>query len=48
VVYVILPQIHLYFVLRAALGVLIIGGAVIGFYNIVRSLYGTRTSEEPS
>jgi cytochrome c oxidase cbb3-type subunit I len=48
VVYIILPQIHLYFVLRAALGILIIGGAVIGFYNILRSLYGTRTSEEPS
>jgi cytochrome c oxidase cbb3-type subunit 1 len=47
-VYRLLPQIYLYFVLRAALGMLIIGAAVIGFYNIVRSLYGTRTSEEPS
>jgi cytochrome c oxidase cbb3-type subunit 1 len=48
VVYRLLPQVYLYFVLRAALGILIIGAAVIGFYNIVRSLYGTRTSEEPS
>ena len=48
VVYRILPQIYVYFVLRAALGVLIIGGAVIGLYNILRSLYGSRPSEESS
>ena len=40
--YRILPQIHLYMVLRAALGILIIGGAVIGVYNIGMSIYGNR------
>jgi len=38
--YRILPQIHLYMVLRAGLGILILGGAVIGLYNIYRSIYG--------
>ena len=47
IVYVVLPQIYLYFVLRAALGMMIIGGAVIGFYNIVRSLYGARRARNP-
>jgi cytochrome c oxidase cbb3-type subunit 1 len=39
--YRILPQIHLYMVLRAGLGILILGGALIGFYNIVMSIYGS-------
>jgi len=39
-VYRILPQIHLYMILRASLGILIIGGAVIGVYLIMMSLYG--------
>jgi cbb3-type cytochrome c oxidase subunit I len=38
-VYKILPQIYVYMVLRVSLGVLIIGGAVIGLYNIYMSIY---------
>jgi cytochrome c oxidase cbb3-type subunit I len=41
-VYRILPQIYLYMVLRASLGILILGGAVIGFYNIGMTLYGPK------
>lgn len=40
-VYRILPQLHVYMILRASFGVLIIGGAFIGFYNIMRSIYGS-------
>jgi cytochrome c oxidase cbb3-type subunit 1 len=39
-VYKLLPEIHIYMVLRAAIGVLIVSGAAIGLYNIARSLYG--------
>ncbi len=42
VVYRILPEIHLYMVLRASLGILIAGGAIIGLYNIFMSLYGPK------
>ena len=45
-VYRILPQIHLYMVLRAGLGILILGGAVIGLYNIVMSIYGVKEKRE--
>lgn len=38
-VYRALPQIHVYMVLRAALGILIFGGAVIGLYNIFMTVY---------
>jgi cytochrome c oxidase cbb3-type subunit 1/cytochrome c oxidase cbb3-type subunit I/II len=38
-VYRILPEIHMYYILRASLGVVIFSGAVLGFYNIVRSLF---------
>jgi len=44
-VYRILPQIHLYMVLRAGIGILIIGGAVIGLYNISMSLYSSKSTE---
>jgi cytochrome c oxidase cbb3-type subunit I len=37
-VYRILPQIHVYYVTRAGLGLLIFVSALLGFYNIVRSL----------
>jgi cytochrome c oxidase cbb3-type subunit I len=37
-VYRVLPQFHVYFVVRAGLGVLIWGSALLGLYNIVRSL----------
>jgi cytochrome c oxidase cbb3-type subunit 1/cytochrome c oxidase cbb3-type subunit I/II len=36
--YNLLPRIYLYFVLRASFGVLIVTGAMIGLYNIIRSL----------
>jgi cbb3-type cytochrome c oxidase subunit I len=39
-VYRLLPQINLYMILRASLGVLIIGGALMGLYNIVMTIYG--------
>jgi len=39
-IYRILPQIHLYMVLRASIGILVLGGSVIGLYNIVMTLWG--------
>jgi cytochrome c oxidase cbb3-type subunit I len=39
-VYRVLPEIHIYYLVRAALGLMIFTSAVLGFYNIVRSLYG--------
>jgi cytochrome c oxidase cbb3-type subunit I len=44
--YRILPQLHVYMILRASFGVLIIGGAFIGFYNIMRSIYGPARRQE--
>jgi cbb3-type cytochrome c oxidase subunit I len=41
-VYRILPQIYLYMALRASLGILIVGGAFIGLYNIFMSIYSTK------
>lgn len=38
-VYRVLPEIHLYYVIRASLGVLIFVSAVLGFYNIVRTVF---------
>ncbi len=46
VVYKILPQLHVYFVFRLGFGILILSGALIGLYNILRSLFGSRTVEE--
>jgi cbb3-type cytochrome oxidase subunit 1 len=37
-VYRVLAQVHMYYVIRAALGLLIFTSALIGFYNIMRSL----------
>jgi len=45
-VYRMLPEIHIYMVLRVALGVLIVGGAAIGLYNIGRSLHQAEAPEE--
>ena len=39
-VYRVLPEIHVYYVVRAGLGLMIFTSAVLGFYNIVRSLFG--------
>ena len=44
-VYRILPQINLYMILRASLGVLIVGGALMGLYNIVMTIYGPARGE---
>ncbi len=38
-VYRVLPQIHLYNVIRASLGLMIFTGALIGMYNIFRTLF---------
>lgn len=38
-IYRVLPQIHIYNIVRASLGVLIFLAAVAGFYNIFRSLF---------
>jgi cytochrome c oxidase cbb3-type subunit I len=45
-VYKILPEIHIYMVLRASIGLLIFGGAVLGLINVYKSLYGVYGSEE--
>jgi cytochrome c oxidase cbb3-type subunit 1 len=37
-----LPEIHLYYILRASLGTLIMAGAYIGLYNVIRTLYFNR------
>jgi cytochrome c oxidase cbb3-type subunit I len=44
-VYRLLPQINLYMILRASLGVLIISGALMGLYNILMTIYGPERSE---
>ncbi len=44
-VYRILPEIHVYMVYRAGIGIFIISGALIGLYNVYRSIYSTRSSE---
>ena len=41
-IYRILPQIHIYNVVRASLGVAVITGAYIGLYNVIRSLFFNR------
>jgi len=38
-VYRILPEMHVYYVTRAALGVMIFSSASLGFYNIIRTLF---------
>ncbi len=38
-VYRVLPEIHLYYILRAAIGFLVMSGAYIGLYNVIRTLY---------
>jgi cytochrome c oxidase cbb3-type subunit 1/cytochrome c oxidase cbb3-type subunit I/II len=40
VVYNLLPEIRLYMIVRASTGVLIVGAALTGLYNVVRTLYG--------
>jgi len=38
-VYRLLPPVHIYYVLRAALGLMIFSSALLGFYNITRSMF---------
>jgi cytochrome c oxidase cbb3-type subunit 1/cytochrome c oxidase cbb3-type subunit I/II len=38
-VYRILPQIHIYNVVRAGMGLMIVSGALIGLYNILRTMF---------
>jgi cytochrome c oxidase cbb3-type subunit 1/cytochrome c oxidase cbb3-type subunit I/II len=38
-VYRVLPEIHMYYIVRASLGLLIFTSAVLGLYNIIRTLY---------
>jgi cytochrome c oxidase cbb3-type subunit 1/cytochrome c oxidase cbb3-type subunit I/II len=38
-IYRVLPEIHVYYVLRASIGFLVMSGAYIGLYNILRSLF---------
>lgn len=45
-VYRLLPEIHVYMVLRASIGLLLVSGAVIGLYNIAMSIYGNRAGGE--
>jgi len=48
VVYRVLPEIHLYMVWRAGAGLFLWGAALIGLYNIARSMYGRSfKGEEP-
>jgi cytochrome c oxidase cbb3-type subunit 1 len=42
VVYRILPVLHPYLVIRLGVGLLLFGGALVGFYNVLMSLYRTR------
>jgi cytochrome c oxidase cbb3-type subunit I len=44
-VYRILDQLHVYFVVRSGLGLLIFGSALLGLYNIVRSLLAGRGAD---
>ncbi|MDP2645216.1 MAG: cbb3-type cytochrome c oxidase subunit I [Desulfobacterales bacterium] len=37
-VYRVLPQVHIYYILRASLGLMIFSGALAGFYNIIKTL----------
>ena len=38
-IYRVLPQIHIYFVLRVSIGFLVLSAAYIGLYNILRTLF---------
>lgn len=46
-IYRVLPEIHMYYVIRAALGLMIAVGAYVGLYNIVRTLFARTGDEAP-
>jgi cytochrome c oxidase cbb3-type subunit 1/cytochrome c oxidase cbb3-type subunit I/II len=39
IVYRVLPEIHIYYITRASLGVMIFSSAILGLYNILRSIF---------
>jgi cbb3-type cytochrome oxidase subunit 1 len=39
-------MIHIYFILRAAVGLLIVGAAFIGLYNVIRTIRGDQAPGE--
>ena len=41
-VYRVLPEIHMYYIVRAALGLMIFAGALIGAYNMMRTIWLTK------
>ncbi|MCE5334288.1 MAG: cbb3-type cytochrome c oxidase subunit I [Desulfobacteraceae bacterium] len=45
-VYRTVPMVHVYFIVRAAVGLLFVGGALIGAYNIVRTVRGDQAPAE--
>jgi cytochrome c oxidase cbb3-type subunit 1/cytochrome c oxidase cbb3-type subunit I/II len=45
-VYRVLPEIHVYMMLRLTIGILIIGGAIIGLYNIMMTIYGPQADRD--
>ena len=45
-VYRTLPMIQIYFILRASIGLLIIGAAFIGLYNVIRTIRGDQALGE--
>jgi cbb3-type cytochrome oxidase subunit 1 len=45
-VYRTLPMLHIYFILRASIGVLIVGAAFIGLYNVIRTIRGEQAQDE--
>jgi cytochrome c oxidase cbb3-type subunit 1/cytochrome c oxidase cbb3-type subunit I/II len=46
-IYRVLPEIHMYYVIRVSIGFLIAAGAYIGLYNIVRTLFSHSRLEAP-
>lgn len=38
-IYRVLPEIHMYYVLRVAIGIFVVCGACIGLYNMIRTLF---------
>ena len=46
-VYKVLPEIHIYNVVRGGTGVLIFSGAVVGLYNIFRSIFFNQAKGKP-
>jgi cbb3-type cytochrome c oxidase subunit I len=39
IVYRILPEIHIYYITRASIGLMIFSSAILGLYNIIRSIF---------